>query len=58
MLPGGFAIPLLAIAAMVLIVATLSAKEWSAIGIALVVLVAVYGVLQRLRRRRGEQMTR
>jgi APA family basic amino acid/polyamine antiporter len=50
-LPGGFAIPLFAVVAMVLIVATLSAKEWSAIGIALAVLVVVYGALH-LRRRR------
>ncbi len=50
-LPGGAVIPLFAVVAMVLIVATLSAKEWSAIGIALVVLVAVYGALH-LRRRR------
>ena len=51
-LPGGGAIPLLAVVAMVLIVATLSGKEWSAIGIALVALVAVYGALHALRRRR------
>jgi APA family basic amino acid/polyamine antiporter len=57
-LPGGFAIPLLAIMAMVLIVATLSAKEWSAIGIALAVLVVVYGVLQRRRHVRGEAVIR
>ena len=52
-LPGGVAIPLLAVVAMMLIVATLSAQEWSAIGIALVVLVAVYGGLHGLRRRRA-----
>jgi basic amino acid/polyamine antiporter, APA family len=57
-LPGGFAIPLLAIVAMVLIVATLSAKEWSAIGIALAALVVVYVALQRLRLRRGEPAIR
>lgn len=51
-LPGGGLIPLFAVVAMVLIVATLSAKEWSAIGIALVVLVAVYALLAH-RRRRG-----
>ncbi len=45
-LPGGFAIPLLAIAAMVAITATLSRKEWLAIGIALAVLVAVYALLR------------
>ena len=52
MLPGGGAIPLFAVVAMVLIVATLSAKEWSAIGIALVALVAIYGGLRLLRRGR------
>jgi len=51
-LPGGGAIPLFAVVAMVLIVATLSAKEWSAIGIALAVLVVVYGALHVLRRGR------
>ncbi|HVR80589.1 MAG TPA: APC family permease [Luteimonas sp.] len=51
-LPGGGLIPLFAVVAMVLIVATLSAKEWSAIGIALVVLIVVYGLLA-YRRRRG-----
>jgi APA family basic amino acid/polyamine antiporter len=51
-LPGGFAIPLLAVAAMVAITATLTRKEWLAIGIALAVLVVVYAVL-RARRMRG-----
>jgi APA family basic amino acid/polyamine antiporter len=51
-LPGGPAIPVLAFAAMVLIVATLSRQEWSAIGIALAVLVAIYGVLHLRRRPR------
>ncbi len=51
-LPGGMAIPLLAVIAMVLIVATLSTQEWAAIGIALVLLMIVYGVLH-LRRVRG-----
>jgi APA family basic amino acid/polyamine antiporter len=50
-LPGGFAIPALAIAAMLLIVSTLTAKEWWAIGIALFVLVIVYAGLHTLRRR-------
>jgi APA family basic amino acid/polyamine antiporter len=50
-LPGGFAIPLFAVVAMVLIVATLSAKEWSAIGIALAVLILTYLLLGMLRRR-------
>lgn len=50
-LPGGGAIPLLAVVAMVLIVATLTPREWSAIGIALAVLVAVYAVLAARRRR-------
>ncbi|QNP39431.1 APC family permease [Lysobacter solisilvae (ex Woo and Kim 2020)] len=49
-LPGGFAIPLLAIAAMVAITATLTRKEWLAIGIALAALVATYALL-RLRKR-------
>lgn len=49
-LPGGFAIPLFALVAMVLIVTTLSADKLWAIGIALVVLVAVYAGLQLLRR--------
>jgi basic amino acid/polyamine antiporter, APA family len=51
-LPGGPLIPCLAVAAMVLIVTTLTAKEWSAIGIALGVLILTYLVLGALRRRR------
>ncbi|MFC5571198.1 APC family permease [Lysobacter yangpyeongensis] len=51
-LPGGFLIPLLAIAAMVAITATLTRKEWLAIGIALAVLVVTYALL-RLRPRGG-----
>lgn len=51
-LPGGFAIPALAIAAMVAITATLTRKEWLAIGIALAVLIATYALL-RLRKRRA-----
>jgi APA family basic amino acid/polyamine antiporter len=50
-LPGGATIPALAVFAMLLIVSTLTSKEWSAIGIALAVLVVVY-VLLVLRRRR------
>lgn len=50
-LPGGPLIPLFAVAAMVLIVATLTAREWSAIGIALALLVAVYAALAAARRR-------
>ena len=52
-LPGGPAIPLLAVAAMIAIVATLTSKEWMAIGIAMVVLVAVYGGLTVARSRGG-----
>ena len=51
-LPGGPAIPLLAVAAMGLVVATLSAREWGAIATALGVLVVVYAGL-RLKRRAG-----
>ena len=51
-LPGGPLIPFLAVAAMVLIVTTLSAKEWSAIGIALAVLILTYLLLGALRRHR------
>jgi basic amino acid/polyamine antiporter, APA family len=49
-LPGGFTVPLLAIAAMTAILTTLTGKEWRAIGIALAVLVVVYSLL-KLRRR-------
>ena len=49
-LPGGFLIPLLAIAAMVAITATLTRKEWLAIGIALATLIVTYALL-RLRKR-------
>jgi APA family basic amino acid/polyamine antiporter len=51
-LPGGFVIPALALAAMLLIVSTLTTKEWSAIGIALAVLVVVYAGLAWRRRAR------
>ena len=49
-LPGGALVPLLAVGAMALIVATLTASEWTAIAIALAVLVVVYAAL-RMRRR-------
>ena len=49
-LPGGATIPALAVVAMLLIVSTLTTKEWSAIGIALAVLVVVYGALAWRRR--------
>jgi len=49
-LPGGGAIPALAIVAMLAIVTTLSARELLAIGVALALLVAVYGLLRALRR--------
>jgi peptidoglycan/LPS O-acetylase OafA/YrhL len=54
-LPGGATIPALAVVAMLLIVSTLTTKEWSAIGIALAVLVVVYGALAW--RRRPDGMT-
>jgi APA family basic amino acid/polyamine antiporter len=49
-LPGGALIPVLAIAAMVAIVTTLTRVEWLAIGIALAALVIIYALLY-LRRR-------
>lgn len=49
-LPGGFALPLLGITALVLVLATLPALQWLAIGIALVAALALYG-LARLARR-------
>lgn len=42
---GGPLVPLLGVVAMVLIVTTLTGKEWMAIGVALAGLVLVYGVL-------------
>ncbi|HZF99312.1 MAG TPA: APC family permease [Pseudoxanthomonas sp.] len=51
-LKGGPLIPLLGVTAMLLIVATLSAKEWLAIGVALGALVVLYGAL-RLGKRAG-----
>ena len=50
-LPGGPAIPALAVGAMVLIVTQLTRKEWYAILIALAVLIAVYAGLTLARRR-------
>lgn len=43
---GGPLVPLLGVVAMVLIVTTLTGKEWLAIGVALAGLVLVYGVLR------------
>lgn len=51
-LPGGFALPLVSLVAMVAIVTTLKPDEWLAIGIALAALMAVYGVLHLRRRGR------
>lgn len=52
-LPGGsWPMPLLAVAIMLAILATMTAQQWVAIGVSLIVLVAVYGLLA-LRRRGG-----
>lgn len=50
-LPGGALIPAVAVLTMAATLATLSAKEWSAIALSLTVLVAVYAVLAAMRRR-------
>jgi len=50
LLPGGPAIPLVAVAAMVAIVTTLKPDEWAAILIALAALVAIYAGLRAFRR--------
>jgi len=50
-LPGGPLIPLLGLVAMLLILATLTTREWMAIGVALGALVLVYGVLRVQKRR-------
>lgn len=50
-LRGGAALPLLAVATMTAILATLSLREWAAIAASLAVLVAVYALLVLLRRR-------
>ncbi len=49
-LPGGALIPAISTLAMIAIVATLSRAEWTAIGIALAILVIIYAALLRLRR--------
>jgi len=48
-LPGGAFIPVIACAAMIAILATLTRAEWTAIALALIVLVGVYAVLRQLR---------
>ncbi len=48
-MPGGPLIPAISLIAMLAITATLTAKEWWAIGIALAVLMAVYAVLRLVR---------
>ena len=50
-LPGGPLIPLLGVVAMLLILVTLTAKEWVAIGMALGMLVLVYGLVRAQQRR-------
>jgi basic amino acid/polyamine antiporter, APA family len=52
-LPGGALIPAVAVVAMAAIVTTLSALEWTAIGIALALLVVTYAFL-RLQRNKGK----
>ena len=47
---GGPLVPLLGVVAMLLIVTTLTGKEWLAIGLALAALVLVYGVLRAAKR--------
>lgn len=49
-LPGGPLVPALAVATMVAILATLTGRQWSAIGLSLAVLVAVYAGLAMRRR--------
>jgi APA family basic amino acid/polyamine antiporter len=48
--PGGALVPLLSIALMAAILATLTRAEWGAIGVALVALVATYLALDWRRR--------
>ncbi|PZQ20917.1 MAG: hypothetical protein DI562_21235 [Stenotrophomonas acidaminiphila] len=50
-LRGGPLVPGLAVVGMLAILTTLSAREWTAIGVAVVVLAVVYAVLVGLRRR-------
>ncbi|MCL1636081.1 APC family permease [Luteimonas sp. SX5] len=52
-MPGGGAIPLISVVAMVAIVATLTAKEWLALGGALAALIAVYAILRTMRPRKS-----
>ncbi|MCC7247065.1 MAG: APC family permease [Lysobacter sp.] len=52
-LPGGALIPAISLLAMLAITATLNAQEWTAIGIALALLVATYLVLRAVRRDRA-----
>ena len=52
-LRGGPLVPGLAVVGMVAILTTLSVREWTAIGVAVVVLAAIYAVLVGLRRRVG-----
>ncbi|MBL0162414.1 MAG: APC family permease [Xanthomonadales bacterium] len=51
-LPGGALIPAISSVAMIAIVVTLTRAEWTAIGVALLVLVVVYAVLRQWRLRR------
>jgi APA family basic amino acid/polyamine antiporter len=51
-LPGGATIPLVSVLAMIAIVATLTVKEWLALGGALALLVVVYVVLRLVRARK------
>jgi len=51
-LPGGATIPLVSVLAMTAIVATLTAKEWLALGGALAALIAVYAALRVMRPRK------
>jgi amino acid transporter len=53
LMPGGPLMPLLATVTMIAVLATLTSVEWIAIGIATAALVAIYGVLQIVRRRRA-----
>lgn len=56
-LPGGGAIPLLAVATMAAILATLSLREWAAIALSLALLVALYAALAWTRGRRERAAT-
>jgi APA family basic amino acid/polyamine antiporter len=50
-LPGGWTVPVLAVAAMCAILATLTPKEWGAISIALVAVMVIYAATRLVRRR-------